>query len=413
MTKNSKIYIAGHRGLVGSAIVKNLESKGYTNLVYRTHSELDLTNQEAVVEFFKQEKPEYVILAAAKVGGIVANNTYRADFIYENLQIQNNVIHQSYLHGVEKLLFLGSTCIYPKNAPQPMPEDCLLTDTLEYTNEPYAIAKIAGIKMCESYNLQYGTNFISVMPTNLYGPNDNFDLEKSHVLPALIRKIHLAKLLNEEKYDEVVQDLQVANIGEAKAYLAKYGVDKSKVEIWGTGKPRREFLYSEDMADACVFLLENRDFQDVIASESFVIASESFVIASESLIIASEPLIIASEPLVIASEAKQSTSPIPSPNCHCEEQSDMAIHNEEIRNTHINIGTGKDISIKELAELIKEVIGFKGELYFNTNKPDGTMVKLTDPSKLHSLGWKHKVELEDGIKTMYEWYLNNKNIGEK
>jgi GDP-L-fucose synthase len=362
MKKASKIYIAGHRGLVGSAIVKNLKSKGYTNLVYRTHSELDLTNQEAVAKFFSEEKPEYVILAAAKVGGIVANNTYRADFIYENLQIQNNVIHQSYLHDVEKLLFLGSTCIYPKNAPQPMKEESLLTSELEYTNEPYAIAKIAGIKMCESYNLQYGTNFISVMPTNLYGPNDNFDLENSHVLPALIRKIHLAKLLNKKKYNEVVKDLQVANIEEAKEYLVKFGVDESKVEIWGSGKPRREFLYSEDMADACVYLLKNRDFRDTY-------------------------------------EIKRSESG----SCSIE-----TLKNIEIRNTHINIGTGKDISIKELAELIKEVIDFKGELYFNTDKPDGTMLKLTDPSKLHSLGWKHKVELEGGIKNMYEWYLNQK-----
>lgn len=349
MQKTSKIYIAGHRGLVGSAIVKNLESKGYTNLVYRMHSELDLCNQEAVARFFKEEKPEYVILAAAKVGGIVANNTYRADFIYENLQIQNNIIHQSYLNGVTKLLFLGSTCIYPKNAPQPMPEDCLLIDTLEYTNEPYAIAKIAGIKMCESYNIQYGTNFISVMPTNLYGPNDNFDLEKSHVLPAMIRKIHCAKLLNEQKYDEVVKDLDVNSLAEAKAYLARFGVDENKVEIWGTGKPRREFLYSEDMADACVFLLENRDFKDTFSENK-----------------------------------------------------------KEIRNTHINIGTGVDISIKQLAELIKKIIGFEGELVFNTDKPDGTMVKLTDPSKLHALGWKHTVELEEGINTMYEWYLSSK-----
>ncbi len=372
MKKTSKIYIAGHKGLVGSAIVKNLESKGYTNLVYRTHSELDLMNQLAVEQFFESEKPEYVVLAAAKVGGIVANNTYRADFIYENLQVQNNIIHQCYVHDVKKLLFLGSTCIYPKNAPQPMPEDCLLTNTLEYTNEPYAIAKIAGIKMCESYNLQYGTNFISVMPTNLYGPNDNFDLEKSHVLPALIRKIHCAKLLNEKKYDEVIKDLSLNSIEEANEYLAKFGVDESKVEIWGTGKPRREFLYSEDMADACVFLLENRNFKDVITNE-----------------------------------VKQSTF---DENCKTslEENSKFKIQNSklnEVRNTHLNIGTGKDISIKELAELIKEVIGFKGELYFNTDKPDGTMVKLTDPSKLHSLGWKHKVELEDGIKSMYEWYL--------
>ena len=349
INKNSNIYIAGHRGLVGSAIVKNLEAKGYTNLVYRTHKELDLTSQKEVEDFFKLEKPEFVILAAAKVGGIVANNTYRADFIYENLAIQNNVIHNAYKYGVEKLLFLGSTCIYPKNAPQPMPEDCLLTSPLEYTNEPYAIAKIAGIKMCESYNIQYGTNFISVMPTNLYGPNDNFNLETSHVLPALIRKIHLAKLLNEKKYDEVIKDLEVSSLDEAKEYLAKFGVDETKVEIWGTGNPRREFLYSEDMADACVFLLENRNFKDTYNPEQ-----------------------------------------------------------KEIVNTHINIGTGIDISIKELALVIKDIVGFKGELYFNTEKPDGTMVKLTDPSKLHSLGWKHKVELEDGIKTMYNWYLNSK-----
>ncbi|WP_432772936.1 GDP-L-fucose synthase family protein [Francisella salimarina] len=347
MHKDSKIYVAGHRGLVGSAIVKNLQSKGYTNLVLRTHAELDLTNQNDVEDFFKTEKPEYVILAAAKVGGIVANNTYRAEFIYDNIQIQNNVIHQSYVNGVKKLLFLGSTCIYPKEAPQPMPEDCLLTSPLEYTNEPYAIAKIAGIKMCESYNLQYGTNFISVMPTNLYGPNDNFDLEKSHVLPALIRKIHLAKLLNEGRAEQVLLDLKVNSIEEVRQYLSKFGVDESSVEIWGTGNPRREFLYSEDMADACVFLLENRDFKDTYSKDA-----------------------------------------------------------KEIRNTHINIGTGVDISIRELAELIKGIVGFKGELKFNADKPDGTMVKLTDPSKLHSLGWKHRVELEDGIRRIYDWYLS-------
>jgi GDP-L-fucose synthase len=382
MNKTSKIYIAGHRGLVGSAIIKNLESKGYTNLVYRTHKELDLTNQKAVQEFFESEKPEYVILAAAKVGGIVANNTYRADFIYENLAIQNNVIHQSYVHGVKKLLFLGSTCIYPKNAPQPMPEDCLLTSELEYTNEPYAIAKIAGIKMCESYNLQYNTNFISVMPTNLYGPNDNFDLEKSHVLPALIRKIHLAKLLSEQKYDEVLKDLSGCaasaapiTLEKAKKYLKDFGVDENKVEIWGTGKPRREFLYSEDMADACVFLLENRDFSDVVLDSLVKPENDD------------------------ANHPKLDTSRHP--------QLDWG--SQEIKNTHINIGTGKDISIKELANLIKNIVGFKGKLYFNTDKPDGTMVKLTDPSKLHSLGWKHKVKLEDGIKTMYEWYLKDGN----
>ncbi len=316
MDKNSKIYIAGHRGLVGSAIVNNLTAKGYTNLVLKTHSELDLLDQRAVALFFAAEKPEYVFLAAAKVGGIVANNTYRADFIYENLMIQNNIIHQSYLNNVNKLMFLGSTCIYPKNAPQPMPEDCLLTDTLEYTNEPYAIAKIAGIKMCESYNLQYGTNYISVMPTNLYGIGDNFDLHTSHVLPALLRKIHEAKLS-----------------------------DSPSVEIWGSGKPRREFMYNEDMADACIYLMENRDFKDTFSTTT------------------------------------------------------------EIRNTHINIGTGEDISIADLAQLIKNIVGYTGELIYNTSKPDGTMVKLTDPSKLHALGWKHKVQLEEGIRRVYEWYL--------
>lgn len=348
MDKNAKIYIAGHRGLVGSAILENLKSKGYFNIVTRTHKELDLTNQVDVATFFSLEKPEYVFLAAAKVGGIVANNTYRADFIYENMMIQNNVIHQSYVNNVKKLLFLGSTCIYPKNAPQPMKESYLLTDTLEYTNEPYAIAKIAGIKMCESYNLQYGTNFISVMPTNLYGPNDNFDLEKSHVLPALIRKIHLAKLLFEGKETKVIKDLNVSNIDEAKSYLNTFGVSKNSVEIWGSGKPKREFLWSEDMADACVFIMENRNFSDTYH-------------ASEN----------------------------------------------EVRNTHINIGTGTDVSIKELAETIKEIIGFKGDLVFNTDKPDGTMRKLTDVSKLQSLGWKHRVSLDEGVKKMYNWYLNN------
>lgn len=380
MDKKSRIYIAGHRGLVGSAIVKNLESKGYANIITRTHKELDLTNQQAVEKFFEQEKPEYVILAAAKVGGIVANNTYRADFIYENLQIQNNVIHQSYVHGVKKLLFLGSTCIYPKNAPQPMSEDSLLTSPLEYTNEPYAIAKIAGIKMCESYNIQYGTNFISAMPTNLYGPNDNFDLETSHVLPALIRKIHLAKLLNEGKTEEVIKDLQVSTMEEAKDYLTKFGVNENKVEIWGTGKPRREFLYSEDMADACVFLLENRDFLELALTEG-----KKY------------------------SWGENSDTPVAKAKVGCQDTigTDVLALAKEIKNTHINIGTGIDISIKELAELIKDIIGFNGELYFNTDKPDGTMVKLTDPSKLHSLGWKHKVELEDGIQRMYEWYLKN------
>ena len=349
MKNDSKIYVAGHRGLVGSAILENLQIKGYTNILTRTHSELDLTNQTAVEQFFSQEKPEYVILAAAKVGGIVANNVYRADFIYENMMIQNNVIHQSYLNSVKKLLFLGSTCIYPKNAPQPMSEETLLTNVLEYTNEPYAIAKIAGIKMCESYNIQHGTNFISVMPTNLYGPNDNFDLEKSHVLPALIRKIHLAKLLNESKFDTVMQDLNVSTIEEAQTLLQSFGVTASEVEIWGTGNPKREFLWSKDMADACVFIMENRNFSDTYLEGA-----------------------------------------------------------KEIRNTHINIGTGKDVSIKELAETIKRIIGFKGELFFNTDKPDGTMRKLTDVTKLNNLGWKHSVELEEGIIKLYNWYVNNK-----
>ena len=242
MNKSAKIYIAGHRGLVGSAILENLQNKGFSNIVTRTHSELDLTNQLEVSSFFSAEKPEFVFLAAAKVGGIVANNTYRADFIYENMMIQNNVIHQSYLNKVRKLLFLGSTCIYPKNAPQPMKEEYLLTDTLEYTNEPYAISKIAGIKMCESYNLQYGTNFISVMPTNLYGPNDNFDLEKAHVLPALIRKIYLAKMLNDSNFETVLSNTKSDTIEEAKTYLSSFGVSKNSVEIWGTGNPKREFF---------------------------------------------------------------------------------------------------------------------------------------------------------------------------
>jgi GDP-L-fucose synthase len=347
MEKKSKIYIAGHRGLVGSAIFENLQQKGYSNIVTRTHAQLDLSNQMAVQEFFELETPEYVFLAAAKVGGIIANNVYRADFIYENMMIQNNVIHQSHLHNVKKLLFLGSTCIYPKNAPQPMKESYLLTDTLEYTNEPYAIAKIAGIKMCESYNLQYGTNFISVMPTNLYGPNDNFDLEKSHVLPALIRKLHLAKLLSENNEDAILKDTGFKTLAEAKNYLSEFGVSSESVEIWGSGAPKREFLWSKDMADACVFIMENRDFKDTY------------------------------------SEA-----------------------DKETRNTHINIGTGEDISIKDLAEMIKTIVGFEGKLVYNTNKPDGTLRKLTDVSKLNALGWKHKMNLKNGISEVYDWYKN-------
>ena len=356
MEKDSKIYIAGHRGLVGSAIVKNLSIKGYANLIFKTHTELDLTNQNAVEIFFRKEKPEYVILAAAKVGGIVANNRYRADFIYENIMIQNNVIHHSYLHDVKKLLFLGSTCIYPKNAPQPMIEDSLLTSELEYTNEPYAISKIAGIKICESYNLQYGTNFISVMPTNLYGINDNFDLEKSHVLPALLRKIHLGKCLENKDWKSIISDLNKNSIEGVDGtsskeaileILEKYGIKEGVIDIWGSGKPKREFLWSEDMADACIFLLENRDFEHTFSNLD-----------------------------------------------------------HEVKNTHINIGTGIDISIKELAEQIKISIGYKGYFNFDISKPDGTMRKLTNVSRLHSLGWKHTVSLREGVEKMYAWYLS-------
>lgn len=360
MNKNAKIYIAGHKGLVGSAIWKNLSQKGYTNLIGRTSAELDLRDAQAVAQFFKNEKPDYVFLAAAKVGGIMANNTYRADFIYENLMIQNNVIHSAYENKVKKLLFLGSTCIYPKEAPQPMKEDCLLTSPLEYTNEPYAIAKIAGIKLCESYNLQYGTNYIAVMPTNLYGPNDNFHLENSHVLPAMVRKIHLANALLKNDWEAVKTDLNkrpVEGISgknsqeEIKTILSKYGITAETVTLWGTGTPLREFLWSEDMADACVFLMERINFKDTYPANT-----------------------------------------------------------NEVRNTHINIGTGKELSIKELTYMIKETIGYQGEIIFDSSKPDGTMRKLTDPSKLHQLGWKHSIELQEGIKLMYEYYLQNQNF---
>lgn len=365
MYNNSKIYVAGHTGLVGSALWKNLLNKGYSNLIGQTIEKLDLTNTEAVADFFAKEKPEYVFIAAAKVGGIIANNIYRAQFIYENLAIQNNLIHLSYKHGVKKLLFLGSTCIYPRECPQPMKEDYLLTSPLEYTNEPYAIAKIAGIKMCESYNSQYGTNFLSVMPTNLYGPNDNFDLEKSHVLPALIRKIYLGKCLESNNWEAIKNDLNKRPIENTNgssskedimAILAKYGIAFKKdteqpqiqIEIWGTGKPMREFLWSEEMADACVYVMENVNFKDLLPQNE---------------------------------------------------------KNTEIRNTHINIGTGKEISIKQLAHLVKEIVKFNGLLYFNTEKPDGTMRKLTDVTKIHSLGWHHKIEITEGIQKLFEWYI--------
>jgi len=379
MNLNSKIYIAGHTGLVGSALVKSLKVKGYTNIIGKTFEELDLRNPMSVKTFFEWEKPEYVILAAAKVGGIVANNTYRAEFIYDNLMIQNNIIHQSYLSGVKKLLFLGSTCIYPKNCPQPMKEEYLLTSPLEYTNEPYAIAKIAGIKMCEAYNIQYGTNFISVMPTNLYGPNDNFDLEKSHVLPALVRKIHLGKCLEESNWKAIRTDLNKRPIegidGQHKEeeilkIFGKYGILSTlaspspvSVEIWGSGAPMREFLWSEEMADACVFIMENVNFSDLTPQP-----------AALSL-----------------SKGQSQPQPEPQPQT-------------EIRNTHINIGTGKEISIFDLANLIKQIIGFSGSLKFNTEKPDGTLRKLTDSFNLHKLGWIHKIEIEEGIQKIYNWY---------
>lgn len=357
MEKEAKIYVAGHRGLVGSAIWNNLKQKGYTQLIGRTHQELDLKDNTAVARFFDEEQPEYVFLAAAKVGGILANSTYRADFIYENLQIQQNVIGESFRHGVKKLLFLGSTCIYPREAKQPMSEDVLLTSPLEYTNEPYAIAKIAGLKMCESFNLQYGTNYIAVMPTNLYGPNDNFDLERSHVLPAMIRKIHLGKCLFEGNWQALRNDLNrlpvegIDGSSDQKtilALLSKYGITPQQVELWGTGKPLREFLWSEEMADASVFIMEQVDFQDTYTPDS-----------------------------------------------------------KEIRNCHINIGTGKEISIGELAQLIAQTIDYPGEIRFNPEKPDGTMRKLTDVSKLNALGWKHKVEIDEGVRRLYDWYLSS------
>lgn len=356
MNKDSKIYVAGHKGLVGSAIWKKLTELGYNNLIGRTHNELDLTESKFVRDFFYNQKPEYVFLAAAYVGGIIANNTYRADFIYRNLQIQNNVIGESYRHNVKKLLFLGSTCIYPKNAPQPMKEEYLLTSPLEYTNEPYAIAKIAGIKLCESFNLQYGTNFIPVMPTNLYGPNDNFHLENSHVLPAIIRKIYLAKCLYDNNWSGLKKDIVRRPIEELNEHsdidtiintLAKYGVTSGNVELWGTGKPMREFLWSEDMADAAVFIMQNVDFKDLIDGKT------------------------------------------------------------EVRNCHINIGTGIDITIKNLAQTIANIIGYNGNIKFNATKPDGTMRKLTDVSKLNKLGWKHTIEIEEGIKLLYDWYVSS------
>ena len=423
MTKDSKIYIAGHNGLVGSAIWNNLKSRGYNNLVGRSHKELDLTDQYAVKRFFDEERPDAVVLAAAFVGGIMANSLYRADFMMMNMKIQCNVISEAYAHGVEKLLFLGSTCIYPKNAPQPMKEDCLLTSELEYTNEEYAIAKIAGLKMCESYNLQYGTNYIAVMPTNLYGPNDNFHLENSHVMPAMMRKVYLAKLLADGDWTSIRKDLSIrpvgANIKEPpvpaaspatvsatspatvsaaspagipryiidgnseqaliEKVLAFYGIENNKVTLWGTGKPLREFLWSEDMADASVHVLLNVNFSDIIGVEKY--SSVHYGIAADGVV-----------------DRNHSTGrggAIPSLG--------------EIRNCHINVGTGKELTIRELSELVVKTIGFEGTVEFDATKPDGTMRKLINVDKLHSLGWTHKVEIEQGVQKLFDWYKQSLN----
>lgn len=364
LSKSSKIYIAGHTGLVGSAIHRKFVKKGYQNMVFRTIEELNLMDPDATQNFFKKEKPEYVILAAAKVGGIMANNLYRADFLYENLLIQNNIIFQCYKNHVKKLIFLGSSCIYPKNAPQPLKEDYLLTSELEYTNEPYAIAKITGIKLCESFNLQYGTNFISLMPTNMYGPGDNFDLEKSHVFPAIIRKLHLGKSLLNNDMESIRKDFNkypvegITGCSEDTLILAKldkYGIQKIngnvKVVFWGTGSPRREFMHSDDLADACLFILENLDFRDLVDDLS---------------------------------------------------KFDRTV--KDIRNTHINIGTGSDVTIKELVEMVSETIDFRGQIEWDHNMPDGTAQKLMDVSKINTLGWKASISLKNGIKMVYDWY---------
>ena len=392
LDKNSKIYVAGHNGLVGSAIWNNLKQRGYNNLVGRSHKELDLTDQVAVRKFFDEEKPDAVVLAAAFVGGIMANMLYRADFIMMNMKIQCNVISEAYAHGVKKLLFLGSTCIYPKNAPQPMKEDCLLTSPLEYTNEEYAIAKIAGLKMCESYNLQYGTNYIAVMPTNLYGPNDNFHLENSHVMPAMMRKVYLAKLIHEGAWDKIATDLNKRPVegvtGEglstdnsqrenALSVLAKYGIEDNKVTLWGTGTPLREFLWSEDMADASVHVLLNVNFSDIIGIEKY--SSVHYGASTDGA--------------VDRNHSAGRGGYIPSLG--------------EIRNCHINVGTGKELTIRELSELVVKAVGFEGTVAFDASKPDGTMRKLIDVEKLHRLGWTHKVEIEDGVQKLFEWYKSS------
>ena len=400
LTKDSKIYVAGHRGLVGSAIWNNLQSRGYNNLVGRNHQELDLTDQYAVRAFFDHERPDAVVLAAAFVGGIMANSLYRADFIMMNMKMQCNVISEAYAHGVKKLLFLGSTCIYPKNAPQPMKEDCLLSSELEYTNEEYAIAKIAGLKMCESYNLQYGTNYIAVMPTNLYGPNDNFHLENSHVMPAMMRKVYLAKLIADGNWDMIRKDLAIRPVGAnmklsetsettrvvidgtsdetaTLSVLKWYGIENNKVTLWGTGKPLREFLWSEDMADASVHVLLNVNFSDIIGIEKY--SSVHYGVKADGVV-----------------DRNHSTGrggAIPSLG--------------EIRNCHINVGTGKELTIRELSQLVVKAVGFTGTVEFDSTKPDGTMRKLIDVSKLHTLGWTHKVEIEDGVQKLFDWYQDS------
>ena len=386
LDKNSKIYVAGHHGLVGSAIWNNLKQRGYCNLVGRSHKELDLTDQQAVKAFFDEERPDAVVLAAAFVGGIMANSLYRADFIMQNMLMQCNVIGNAYSHGVKKLLFLGSTCIYPKNAPQPMKEDALLTSPLEYTNEEYAIAKIAGLKMCESYNLQYGTNYIAVMPTNLYGPNDNFHLENSHVMPAMMRKIYLSKLLHEAQWDLIRGDLDKrpvegidgkATEEEITTILAKYGIHANKVVLWGTGTPLREFLWSEDMADASVHVLLNVDFKDIIGIEKY---SSVFYGASTS------------------GEVNRDNSI---------GRGGALPQLGEIRNCHINVGTGKELTIRSLSEIIVRTVGFSGTVEFDSSKPDGTPRKLINVDKLHSLGWTHKVEIEEGVERLFKWYVEH------
>ena len=395
LNKDSKIYIAGHKGLVGSAIWRNLEQRGYRNLVGRSHRELDLTDQIAVRNFFDSERPDAVVLAAAFVGGIMANSIYRADFIMQNMKMQCNVIENAYLHGVKKLLFLGSTCIYPKAAPQPMKEDALLTSPLEYTNEEYAIAKIAGLKMCESYNLQYGTNYIAVMPTNLYGPNDNFHLENSHVMPAMMRKIYLAKLIHNGDWEAIKTDMNKRPINPTDALrsiigegnvdgnnpqerilkaLAFYGIADNKVTLWGDGSPLREFLWSEDMADASVHVLLHVDFKDIIGIEKY-----SSVFYGSKV-----------DGAVDRNNSEGRGGAIPALG--------------EIRNCHINVGSGKELTIKDLATKVAKAVDFKGTIVWDATKPNGTPRKLIDVEKLHRLGWHHKVDIDEGISRLYQWY---------